>query len=121
MFTGNRKSKILLKTNSTTSLHFYKRSKDNFGNAQRISHKKNMSSHSVSKFNNDILSSYKTNLQKPVLIQMKIKKTHPKFEFNLKRNSEASKGTRRSTYNYPNYLRSSTNCDSASKIPKMIQ
>jgi hypothetical protein len=85
-----------LNPKSSASLHLYKGNKPSFANTQRISHKKNMSAHSVSKFSHDIFDSFKTTPQKPLLTQMKSKKHAQKFDFNL---HQTTNGTRKTTRN----------------------
>lgn len=88
LLTEQRKSRHLINTKSSASLHMYKGSTGKqFANTQRLSHRKNMSSHTVSKVNDDLLSSFNPKPQKALLTQMKSKKHHPQFQFSLHKSS----------------------------------
>ena len=68
-----------MKTNSSASMHTNKGNKSKISNTQRISHRKNLSSHSISKLENDLFKAYKVTPKKPLLTQLKSKKYAPKY------------------------------------------
>lgn len=56
-----------------------KSGKNSLQTTQRISHRKNMSSHSLSKFNSEFIDNCRVTKQKPVFLGMKLKKPQSKF------------------------------------------
>ena len=78
------------------SLHVNKGIKNSLPNTQRLNHRKNMSSHNLSKFNSEFIETCRVSKQKPIFLQMKLKKPQPKFEFNLNKSTTV---TKRSTKN----------------------
>ena len=74
----------MLHSKSSASLHVYKGTKPSLANTQRITPKKNVSVHSVSKLSHDFIDAYNVTMaQKPLLGQIKSKKPLSKFEFKL--------------------------------------